>query len=745
MQVKLSKMPKASPTYVVDFPKLDGGLNIRELNYRLEPNQSPDMKNLWWQDGVLQCRDGQRYLDDSTSRGAGYTCAEMLYHNRAFFHIGTKIYAATIHEDPDETSFADVPPPAGIVTTPFGFGLVALASDVPENRGTFFLYDDALFYKNHGGFVKITYRETPEYLWDPILQHFSVENVTDLADAHPPVILLNADPEEAGAGDLYQPENRLTARKEVHYNAKENSGTAVDHYKLPVDDIDVMFPADESVTGSYDRYLIVRVDGTELEEGSGSSLPKDYYWDAENHVVVFTVAPPVTDPATNNTVEIVYAKANLEALSAVMDCVYATVAGDGDNLCILLGGCTAQPNAVFWNANDDLSMNAAYFPMTNYNLCAGASEAVTGFGKQYDDLILFKENSVGKLKLSIEKVENRDSISFSYQTINANIGCDLPWTIRLVENNLVFCNTHRGVYLLQSSSAALENNVVCISENVNGERDRGLLHDVRITGLAGRRGATYYSDISRTHPAGTLSEPTPIEQLFPAYGRLKVSGATYYVGRADIYDAVSVSVDDGGRYWLCAAGHVYAWDYEISSVQKPSWFYFDNILPAAFLIDSETDVYHLDPFGRVTIFERSFSDYSHTETVDGNTVEVDDPIDKIYTFPTQTFGTYERLKDVVGILITVRSDTDTDVQIRYDTEYESRLDLTPIRNFSYRLTPRNLAWRSLITYRYGHTARRDPKCRHIRHFSMTLANNIAKEDLSIVSAQILYRYAGEER
>jgi hypothetical protein len=661
MRVNLKNMPKAQETYVVDFPKLNGGLNIRELNYRLEPNQSPNMKNLWWQDGVLQCRDGQRYLSDSTALGTGYACAEGLFWGHAFFHIGTAIYAADMRE-------VEV---NGVITTP-DFSFTAIVSNVPENRGTFFRYDACLFYKNRGGFFKISHNAsgTPT---------FTAVDMSQPVNACTPVIVLNADPDN-GSGDTYQPENRLSPRKTVKYNAKSN----VRAYHLPVKDI-------EKISTDPDRYCIVKI----LESGQTEPTEKtegtDYTVNAETGVITFTTAPPVTNPPTNNTVEITYSKANNDAKQSIMDCTYAAVAGEGKNLCILLAGCTAQPNAVFWNANDQTAMNAGYYPMPNYNRCGDADEPVTGFGKQYNDLILLKESSVGKLAFSIETVDGRDSISFTYETINARIGCDLPWTIQLIENNLVFCNTHRGVHLIQSSSAALENNVVCISENVNGSGDLGLLHDVRAA-------------------------------------------------------AVTVSADDDARYWLCAGGHVYAWDYEVSSWQNPSWFYFTEINGVAFFHDDTNGLYHLDASGRVTKFERSFADYPHdVEVSPGKYNRVGDPIDKIYTFPTQYFGSYDRLKDVLYLLVTVRSDTDTEVKLRYDTDYERRVDLTPILSYAWRIAPRNLAHRSLVTARYGHVAKRAPKCRHIRHFSLTLGNKVSFEDLAIVSAQIYYRYQGKER
>ena len=107
-KISLSSVPSQHATKMVDFPRLDGGLNLWELDYRLGRNQSPEMKNLWWQDGVLQCRDGQSYLYGPSKEqmasplpagvepwvdlGTGYTCTPELFWGYAFFHIGSKLY-----------------------------------------------------------------------------------------------------------------------------------------------------------------------------------------------------------------------------------------------------------------------------------------------------------------------------------------------------------------------------------------------------------------------------------------------------------------------------------------------------------------------------------------------------------------------------------------------------------------------------------------------------------------------------
>lgn len=620
MQINLSSYPSASKLYAVNFPRLSGGLNLKELDYRLQPDETPEMRNLWWQDGVLQCRDGQIYLTEDTTLGTGFASTDTPFFGRIFLHIGDSIYHADVDAD-------DV-------------ALRKLISGVPEQAGTFFRYQDFLYYKNKGGFFKVSY--------DGSADSFSASDA--LVDAYTPVILINASPAN-GSGAMYQPENRVSGKKTIWYNAVE--GTTV--YKLPVSSIDAI---DEVI-----------VDGA-------VQAPSAYTADLTDGKITFNTAPPVTNPATNNTVRITYTKANPDAMRSILDCEYAIVSGGDTNLCILLAGCDAQPNAVFWNSNDSISMNPTYWPMSYYNLVGDTEDPVTGFGKQYSTLVVFKQRSIGKLGFGVEKVDDRDSISFTYSDINARVGCDLPRSIQLIENNLVWANTYRGVHMLRSTSAAFENNVDCISDKVNGD-SYGLLQDLR--------------------------------------------------------RAVSVcSLDDDARYWLCCDGATYVWDYALSTHSDPSWFYFTNIHSVSFFRDDTHRVYHMDREGRITRFARVFSDYGAG-------------IDKLYRVPTQHFGSYERLKDIPQILLSVRSDTDADIAIRYDTDYETRYDHTPIRTYSWRLSPRNLAHRCLDAAKYAYVAKRRPGCRHIRHFSLTLSNKAPGEDLSVVSMQIFYRFQGRER
>ena len=90
---------------------------------------------------------------------------------------------------------------------------------------------------------------------------------------------------------------------------------------------------------------------------------------------------------------------------------------------------------------------------------------------------MFKTRSIGKGTMQFTTLGDnaevpRKVIEIDYTAINSRTGCDLPWSIQLIENNLCFCNTEQGVHIVLDSSAALENNVVGISRKINGDNGR---------------------------------------------------------------------------------------------------------------------------------------------------------------------------------------------------------------------------------------------------------------------------------
>ena len=622
MYVSLSNLPSKPKEYVIDLPRLDGGLNLWDLDYRMDADQSPEMKNLIWLDGALACRDGQVWVTEEQDLGVGFTCADDLFWNFAVLHIGSKLYAVDMSDTEAET-----------------YTLTELIDNVPENRGTFFRFEESLLYKNKGGYFRIDYQE------DGSLKAATVE-------AYSPTILINTEPTTA-AGDEYQPENRLCAQKTVWYSTVQG----VKEYHLPVQEVD-----------SVDKVV---VDGEEL------TAETDYTVDLEKGTVTFTTEPTHHNPTQVNTVRITFTKENPDAYNSIMDCPYAAVYGGDQNVCVVVGGCKAQPNAYFWSGNH-IVMDPGYFPFEQYNLAGDTEERITGFGKQQSMLVIFKEHSVGRAVFdTVEMASGRVMLEMPYTNINSCIGCDLPWTIQLIENNLVFCNTEQGVHLVRDSSSARENNIETLSRNVNGNEQRpGLLEKVRGS-------------------------------------------------------EVTTSFDDGQRYWVVAGGEAFVWDYVLSQYSDPSWFYFTNINAAAFFRKNER-AFHMNGAGRITAMRRVFSDYEQG-------------IEKVYRFAAQNMGGYDRLKDVLSVIFVVRADTNSLLNITWLSDYEERADLTPVRAFSWALAPRNLRYRYLGVTRFATAARRKPGCRHVRHFSMRLENSEPATDMSVISAQIFYRYQGRDR
>jgi hypothetical protein len=605
---------------ILDLSRLDGGMNTWELDYRIEANQSPDMENMHWVDGALGSRKGQAYLNDipfaSTAGSKVHSIYEREFQDYAVIHAGSGIFKMKL-EDGTYTKIYE---------------------GVTNQRGTFFVFNDKMYYLNGAEYLCID----SNFVVAPVVPYI-------------PVAVISRKP-DGTSGDMYQPENRLAAGKEVWFNG---DGTSVNYF-LPYTALDA-------------TTVTLKISGVTMVEGAGFTV------DRPAGKVIFTTAPAL---GTNN-VKIICYKTDTDTRNSIMSCRQVIVFGGETDLAVVVGGPTKQPNAYFWSGSHSV-LDPTYFPFDYYNLAGSdAAEYITGFGKQQNMLIIFQSHTVGKAQFLVTTLAGRDYLTLPYTSINTAIGCDLPYTIQLVQNNLVFCNTTEGPCIILDTSNAGENNIETIGRNINGTAARpGLLADVR-----------------------AVSAPT-----------------------------VS-SVDDGQHYWIVANGHAYIWDYELSQFRGKeellSWFYFSNINAAAW-VKKTAGLYYGNQTGQISGFVEEFSDYGEA-------------IVRRYKFATQFFKTYEVLKDVTKVILAVRSDTLTRINITYESDYELRDDPTPILAHNYKLVPRNLAYRILSTVRYAKVNVRNPYCFHVRHFSMMLKNNTLYTDMSLISAQIFYRFSGGDR
>ena len=549
----------AKTEYALSFPSFHGGINLSVEDYNMSPNESPEMANLVWRNGMLASRKGQKYLM-TTALGKGVTCYKEPWHGHIIAHVNYYLYDYEIAN--------------GTATQ--------LCTVSSLTRGSFFMYDGNLYYKTVGSYKKIVaaYNALTQ-TWS-----FTASNVA----AYTPVIVINGD-HATGSGDVYQPENRYSPLKTIWYNAASGER----EFYLPV--------VPDTVTK-------VVVDGVELATGWG--------YNSGHNSIIFDTAPPVTNPPTNNTVRITYSKANTDAYNSINDCRYATVYGGSGELCVIMAGATAQPNAYFWSGNSNVAMDPGYFPMEQYQLTSSFDDEIVGFGRQQASLVVFKQRSIGKAALEITELNGRNYIAMPYIPINSEIGCKYPWSIQLVQNNLVWATTS-GIYLLGNTDEAGENEVICLSYKING-----------------------------TLPGA--GAPTRKNALL------------YDLSLANIDDVCSA--DDEHNYYIMANQHAWVWNYDISVATNPSWFYMTGMKSVA-LSYKDNEIYGLESTGRLIGQQWAFNDFGQA-------------INKFIRIPTQNLDGYDCLKNVNSVIITLGTEVSSIVSLKYYTDYETRFDLTAL-------------------------------------------------------------------
>ena len=139
---------------------------------------------------------------------------------------------------------------------------------------------------------------------------------------------------------------------------------------------------------------------------------------------------------------------------------------------LFLGGFEGEnQNQIFYSAVG----NPLYFSKNSYIGVGQSSQAVTGFGKQDNSLIIFKERELFRLTYNgLNHLSGEDlieqalvditanEIQLSLQQIHGYIGCDAPQSIELCRNRLVWlCGG--TVYTLTSQSPYSERTVLALS------------------------------------------------------------------------------------------------------------------------------------------------------------------------------------------------------------------------------------------------------------------------------------------
>lgn len=679
---------KATELQSLEIPQPGiGGLNLKDLEFEQEVNQSPHMLNMMYRGGAFGKRYGQE---------VHLTCKHEETEDEETVTANDTVYAMTTYFDDlivhAGTSIKEYKSDGTVVTVGTGF---------TAQKGLFITYAQKLYYLTSNGFYVLEYDSDLE------------TDVFNTADYYIPNFIVNCRPDGTGeneSGTVQDSLNLIGRQFKYLYNA---TGT---------DTIYIVGTYDEDDLIDWEEEITVVVDDTTYEADDDATIEGDvvtwsagatdesYFVDAENKRIIFKTAPAEGDLNVEMTFTMDSNKMT-EERDQIFSCKYYETFGGSSNSRLFLGG--GGGSKYYYSDAYDIS----YFPADNYATLGNTEEDITGFGRQYNVLIIFKPKEVYSLysytetastTLSEEKIGME---GFRSQLVNPRIGCDAPHSIQLINNLLTWFNSKEGVCTLVSTNIQDERNVRLISRNI--ER----------TNAMGTKGIL-----------DVIEDPSNIQ-----------------------------SVDFDNKYFICfpTSGTCYIWDYEISPYTFTSrgetppkqldWFIFDHFNVGQFLKYEKDLIYSCTKTGfthKIMVLNNSFYDNFYTdEEREEHKTDPDkekynpQAIGAYYMTPFLQFNAVEYLKNVKNIYIQSRGDTASLIDIYYYTDEsgEPDHDAEPIK-IGGKIW-QHFLWES-FTWTMNNWAivyRRKCSLKKIQMASFFFKNEEAGRDLSLAHIALQYQ------
>ena len=461
----------------------------------------------------------------------------------------------------------------------FKDNLVQIASDIPTKRGLFVIFNQNLYYINDD-----------LYCYDG--------TTWKVVEPYVPTIVINRKP-DGSSGNTSEAYNMLGTGFQNNFHGDGTSTL----YKLTDDHLEQITPK-------------VFVDNVEWTYNSSASGTHTFSVDYTAGTITLSEAAP---SGTNNVEIIAYKKDDewQDYYDQIMSSKYYSCFGGNNNSRLFLAG--GGKSTYYYSEVYD----ASYFPYTNYAKVGNGPDDITGFGQQYNVLMIFKPTEIYSLTYyqqtsSTTTDESQIGIgAFSSQVVNNTVGCDCPKTIQLINNQLTWLSTREGVCTLVSTNIIDERNVRPISRNID-----------------------------RTNKLG-------------------LQGILDWSNREMV-----VSVDWDNKYFLAnpVTGQCFMWDYAISPYYIASnraadpknldWFLFDNFYVNDFLEYGNDLIYissKLEQNNKIIKLNESFSDFG-------------DAIHSEYMTPLFSYDAVEYLKTIKNIYVQCRTDAPTKIYMSYITE-----------------------------------------------------------------------------
>ncbi len=287
----------------------------------------------------------------------------------------------------------------------------------------------------------------------------------------------------APPGTSYEPFNRLTDSFSVEYILTEGKP----YFTLPSACRHYIGLLTIELTGFYTQTYQVRSDSGISDITTAEFLGYQVCWSTPTGVFWFLKdkTPCVPDCRTWSSVRVTFTPqtdepASREIIKAMRTAIWfgGSLSGLGGGTRCFLAGSTQNPSLLCYSAVED----ATYFPENNDAHVGQPGQAITALRKQSDMLVIFKrheiwystyQNGVTDPSALTDAMESGAVVdveaalaSFPLACVSSDIGCDLPSTLALCDNRLVWTNTDGNVYVLVSGNIYSERNVRSIGEAI---------------------------------------------------------------------------------------------------------------------------------------------------------------------------------------------------------------------------------------------------------------------------------------
>jgi len=700
---------KQAPTFNVPAEKVFeipqpaiNGINLKDLEYEQVVGQSPLMLNMMYRNGSFSKRYGQRVYKTLENNDV---YAMIMYREHLITHCGTNIY---IDDTEVITGGTGIPSQKGLFCLfnsklyYFNTNIYEIYYDTDEYKllkekpsdwstayGTYYVYKNGAFVLN----TSSEWKKSTYYKTNPNVNKY----VCEITKPYVPTVVINRKP-DGSTSNTSEAYNMVGTGFQNNFHGDSTSKV----FKLTDDNLD-------SGTGNIPK---VTIDNEEWTYDDTLSAAKTFKVDYEKGEITLKSAAPT---GTNN-VEIIAYKHDKEWTDyhdqIMKSKFYACFGGNNNSRLFVAGG---GKSTYYYSEVYDVT----YFPYTNYARVGNSADDITGFGQQYNVLLIFKPTEIFSLsyyQATSETTTVDDQVgiaAFSSQVVNSQVGCDCPNTIQLINNQLTWFSSKVGVCTLVSTNIIDERNVRFISRNI----DRTNHLDVR--GIL---------DIDLKTDSG------------------------------NIYDTVQ-SIDYDNKYFLVFpkqystsavvdCGLCYVWDYAISpfvvssskttNPRDLSWFLFDHFYVKEFIKLNNELCYSstLSQFtGKLIKLNETFED------LDFNNDGKPDAINGKYMTPFITFNAPEYLKNVNNLYVQCRGDTASIINIYYYTDESStpEEDDDPIRIGGKVWSKFSWSTFTWFVTSWAKVFRRKCSLKKIQMCAFYFDNNEVGRDMSITHISLTYR------